>query len=187
MNGVQFLSLGSWDSMQTWNLLFTDGNSPLEKESCEYLGEHSRKREEYSRKRDQQKNSGEMQLAGAENREVAEEIRSRRQVPRQLPWARWDSSEQGWDMLCLKRLLLGPDEDGGSWWAWGRDKQEWGVDATRTYCRTHGTLYSMLLCGSPDGRGVGRRLDSCICVSESLCRPPETITTQLIGYPPIQH
>ena len=57
----------------------------LLKESCEYLGEHSRKRDEYSRKRDQQKNSGEMQLAGAENREVAEEIRSRRQVPRQLP------------------------------------------------------------------------------------------------------
>ena len=40
----------------------------LLKESCEYLGEHSRKREEHSKKRDQQKNNREMQLAGAESK-----------------------------------------------------------------------------------------------------------------------
>ena len=39
----------------------------LLKESCEYLGEHSRKREEHSRKRDQQ-NNRKMQLAGAESK-----------------------------------------------------------------------------------------------------------------------
>lgn len=40
----------------------------LLKESCEYLAEHSRKREEHSRKRDQQENNREMKLAGAESK-----------------------------------------------------------------------------------------------------------------------
>ena len=39
-----------------------------------------------------------------------------------------------------------------------------------------------VLCGSLDGRGVWRRMDTCICVAESLCHPPETIT---IGYVPV--
>ena len=38
-----------------------------------------------------------------------------------------------------------------------------------------------------DGRGVGGRLDKCICMAESLCCPPETVTTLLIGYTPIQN
>ena len=33
-------------------------------------------------------------------------------------------------------------------------------------------------------RSVGR-MDTCVCVAESLCSPPETITTLLIGYTPI--
>ena len=33
-----------------------------------------------------------------------------------------------------------------------------------------------MLCGSLDGRGVWARMDTCICMAESLCRPPETIT-----------
>ena len=44
-----------------------------------------------------------------------------------------------------------------------------------------------MLCGSLDGRGVWRRTDTCICIAESLCCPPETITTLLIGYTPIYH
>ena len=34
-----------------------------------------------------------------------------------------------------------------------------------------------VLCGSLDGRGVWRRMDTCICMAESLCCSPETIST----------
>ena len=37
-----------------------------------------------------------------------------------------------------------------------------------------------VLCGSLDGRGVLRRMDTCICNGESLCYKPEIITTLLI-------
>ena len=40
---------------------------------------------------------------------------------------------------------------------------------------------------SLDGRGVWGRIDTCICVAESLCCSPETTTTLLIGYIPIQN
>ena len=39
-----------------------------------------------------------------------------------------------------------------------------------------------MLCSSLDGRGVWGRMDTCICMAESLCCPPETIITLLIGY-----
>ena len=38
--------------------------------------------------------------------------------------------------------------------------------------------------GSLDERGVWGRMDTCIRMAESLCCPPETITTLLIGYSP---
>ena len=44
-----------------------------------------------------------------------------------------------------------------------------------------------MLCASLDGRGVWRRMDTCICMAESLVCSPETITTLLIGYIPIQN
>ena len=44
-----------------------------------------------------------------------------------------------------------------------------------------------MLCASLDGRGVWGRMDVCICVAESLHYSPETITTLLIGYTPIQN
>ena len=50
----------------------------------------------------------------------------------------------------------------------------------------HRELCSML-CDSLDGRGVQGRMGTCICMSESLCCPPETITTLLIGYTSIQN
>ena len=34
-----------------------------------------------------------------------------------------------------------------------------------------------MLSGSLDGRGVWGGMDTCICMAESLCCPPETITT----------
>ena len=43
------------------------------------------------------------------------------------------------------------------------------------------------LCGSLDGRGFVGRMDTCICMAESLCCPPEIITALLIGYAPIQN
>ena len=37
------------------------------------------------------------------------------------------------------------------------------------------------------GNSVWERMDACICMAESLCCAPETITTLLIGYTPIQN
>ena len=51
---------------------------------------------------------------------------------------------------------------------------------TGTYCITHGT--HSVLRGILDGRGVWRRMDTCMCMAESLCCPLETITTLLLGY-----
>ena len=44
-----------------------------------------------------------------------------------------------------------------------------------------------MLCGSLDGRGVWGRRDTCTCMAESLCGSPETITTLLTRYTPIQN
>ena len=49
----------------------------------------------------------------------------------------------------------------------------------------HRELRSVLR-GSLDGRGVWRRMDTCICMAESIWCSPETVTTLLIGYTPIQ-
>ena len=48
----------------------------------------------------------------------------------------------------------------------------------------HRGLRSMF-CGSLDGRGVGRRTDTCISMAEALRCPPESITTLSISYTPI--
>ena len=50
----------------------------------------------------------------------------------------------------------------------------------------HRELCSML-CGSLDARGVWGRMDTCMCMTESLHCSPETITKLLIGYTPIQN
>ena len=44
-----------------------------------------------------------------------------------------------------------------------------------------------MLCGSLDGREVWERMDTCICMAESLHCSPEIITTLLIGYAPVQN
>jgi len=38
-----------------------------------------------------------------------------------------------------------------------------------------------------DGRGVWESMDTRVCMAESLCSPPKTITTLLIGFTPIQN
>ena len=39
-----------------------------------------------------------------------------------------------------------------------------------------------MLCGSLDGMGVGGRMDTCICMAESLPCSPETITTLFMNW-----
>ena len=43
----------------------------------------------------------------------------------------------------------------------------------------------LMLCGNLDGRRAWRGMNTCICMTEALCCPPETITTLLISYTPI--
>ena len=50
----------------------------------------------------------------------------------------------------------------------------------------HGELGSML-CDILDGRRVREKMDTHICMAESLHCSLETTTTQLIGYTPIQN
>ena len=49
----------------------------------------------------------------------------------------------------------------------------------RTYC-THQELCSVL-CGRLDGRGLWGSMNICVCMAESLCCPPETVTTLSTG------
>ena len=72
--------------------------------------------------------------------------------------------------------------------------REFGVDVyTLLYLKRiiyKDLLYSIgcpVLCGSPDGRGVWRRMDTCVCMSESLRCSPGAITTSFIDYTPIQN
>ena len=44
-----------------------------------------------------------------------------------------------------------------------------------------------MLCGSLDARGVWGRMDTCLCMAESLHCSPETTTTLLTGYTPVQN
>ena len=43
-----------------------------------------------------------------------------------------------------------------------------------------------MLPNSLNERGVWGRMDTCVCLAESLCCSPEIVTMLLIGYPPIQ-
>ena len=44
-----------------------------------------------------------------------------------------------------------------------------------------------MLCASLDGRGVWGRMDTCVCMADSLHYSPETITTLIVGYTPIRN
>ena len=45
----------------------------------------------------------------------------------------------------------------------------------------------LMLCGSLGERGVWGRMDTCVCMTESLGCSSETITTLLISYTPKQN
>ena len=46
---------------------------------------------------------------------------------------------------------------------------------------------AQMSCGSLDGKGDGGRMDTCICMAESLHCSPEPVTTLLISYIPMQN
>ena len=76
----------------------------------------------------------------------------------------WIVRELGKDtctLLCLKRITR------------------------RTYCTAQGTLLDVMR--QPGWAGVWGRMDTCTRMAESLCCPPETTTTLLISYTPIQN
>ena len=55
------------------------------------------------------------------------------------------------------------------------------------YNQQGATVNYAMFYGSLDGRGVWRRMVTCICMAESLHGLPETITTLLINYTSIQN
>ena len=59
------------------------------------------------------------------------------------------------------------------------DTQQGPTEEHRELCSVSG--------GSLGGRGVWGRMDRWVCMAESLCCAPETITTLLAGYTPIQN
>ena len=80
----------------------------------------------------------------------------------------------------------------GYWWeGWGKGiVREFGIDMYILLCvkwikKQVSTVLAQVtlssLCDSLGGRGVWGRVDTCICMAESLCCP-ETSTTLLIGY-----
>ena len=75
-----------------------------------------------------------------------------------------------------------------------RDRQGFGMDTcTLLHCKwvANKDLLRRELCsvlrGSLDGWGVLGRVGTWTCVAESLCGPPEAISTLVIGYTPIQN
>ena len=82
----------------------------------------------------------------------------------------------------------------GWWEGWGKGiVREFGVDMYtllypkwKTNKDVQRELCSML-CGSLDRRGVWERMDTRICIAESLHCLSETISTLLIGYISIQN
>ena len=56
---------------------------------------------------------------------------------------------------------------------------------TRTYCIAHGTLLNVIC--QYRWKGGFKGIDTCIGMAESLRCSPETITTLLISYTPIQN
>ena len=79
---------------------------------------------------------------------------------------------------------------GGRMWGEGIVR-ELGIDMYTLLClkwitnKDLLTAYHRELCsmlgGSLDGKGIWGENGSCICIAESLCCPPETITTLLIS------
>ena len=55
----------------------------------------------------------------------------------------------------------------------------------RSYCIAQGILLNLIW--QPEREGSLGRIDTYTCIAEALCYPPETLTTWLISYNPIQN
>ena len=97
-------------------------------------------------------------------------------------WYKWTYLQNRNRLSDLEnKLVVSRGKDGG-----GRGIiREFGMDVYTLLCLKqitskrltlwHRELCSVL-CGSLDGRGVWARMDTCICMAESLPCPPETIS-----------
>ena len=78
---------------------------------------------------------------------------------------------------------------------WGRDREFWVDMYTLLYLKWITNKFLPYSTGNSGqwyvaawmGGEFGGRMDTCICMAESLCCLPETITTLLIGYSPVQN
>ena len=82
---------------------------------------------------------------------------------------------------CQRKSAGGSDSQGV--WAGHGHTAGFNMENQQGPAGQHRELCSMS-CGSLDGRGVWGRRDTCVWMAESLCCPPEVITTLLIGYTP---
>ena len=82
--------------------------------------------------------------------------------------------------------MVGAGEDGQGLWGGHGHTAGFNMESQQGPAAQHRELCSVLW-GSLDGRGVWGRMDPCVCTAESLRWSPETITTLLIGYNPIQN
>ena len=57
------------------------------------------------------------------------------------------------------------------------------LEPTRTYCIAQGTLPNIR--NDLNGKRIWKRIDTCICITESLCCTPEANTTLLINDTPM--
>ena len=88
--------------------------------------------------------------------------------------------------LCsiLKNLMVTGGKDGGrdsqGVWDGHGHTAEFNMENQQGPAGQHRELCS-ISCGSRDGRGVWGRMDTCVWMAQSLCCPPEALTTLLIG------
>ena len=103
-----------------------------------------------------------------------------------------------WELHSLSKYLLEKETDLENKLMVARGKgivKEFGVGMyTRLYLKwitnkdllySKGSLLNVMW--QPAGEGVLGRMDTCVCLAESLLCSPETITTLLIAYTPIQN
>ena len=101
-----------------------------------------------------------------------------------------------WELHSLSKYLLEKETDLENKLMVARGKgivKEFGVGMyTRLYLKwitnkdllySKGSLLNVMW--QPAGEGVLGRMDTCVCLAESLLCSPETITTLLIAYIPI--
>ena len=87
----------------------------------------------------------------------------------------------------LKNLILGERMKGrDNWGLWDQHVHTpiFKMDNQQGLTVSHMELCSML-CSNLDGREVWGSVDTCLCMVDFLCCPPETITILLIGYTPV--